>query len=153
MHASQLFYDKLIEFEGLKLSAYLDSASIPTIGIGTIKYPNGKKVSMGDTCTKEEAIAWAKHDAERFEKALSVMVPSTIRQTQFDALMLLMYNIGEAGLRSSTVMRLIKKNPADPAIKAAWLSWNKARVKGVLREVRGLTIRRGKEYALYAAGL
>ena len=152
MQASKLFYDKLIEFEGLKLSAYLDSAGIPTIGIGTIKYPDGRKVRMGDVCTKEQALAWAKHDAERFEKALSPMVPSTVTQQQFDALLLLMYNIGEDGLRGSTVMRLVKKNPTDPAIKPAWLSWNKARVNGKLKEVRGLTIRRGKEYAMYAAG-
>lgn len=152
MQASKLFYDKLIEFEGLKLEAYLDSASIPTIGIGTIKYPDGSKVRMGDVCSNEQALQWAKHDAERFEKALSVMVPATVTQQQFDALLLLMYNIGEAGLRGSTVMRLVKKNPTDPAIKAAWMSWNKARVKGVLKEVRGLTIRRGKEYPMYAAG-
>lgn len=152
MEASQKFYDKLIEFEGLKTAAYLDSAGVPTIGIGTIKYPDGRKVRLGDICTNEQALAWAKHDAGRFEMALSLMVPSTVTQQRFDALLLLMYNIGEAGLRGSTVMRLIKKNPADPAIKAAWMSWNKARVKGVLKEVRGLTIRRGKEYALYAAG-
>ena len=42
-------------FEGLYLSAYLDAAKIPTIGRGTIRYPNGKKVQMGDVCTVEQA--------------------------------------------------------------------------------------------------
>ena len=43
------------EFEGLRLKAYNDGLGVPTIGIGTTVYPNGKKVKMGDACTEVEA--------------------------------------------------------------------------------------------------
>ena len=47
---------KLIQgFEGLKLSAYKDSAGIPTIGYGNITYENGVKVKMGEKITQDRA--------------------------------------------------------------------------------------------------
>lgn len=151
MTASSEFFINLIGYEGLKLKAYLDSASIATIGIGTIKYPNGKKVKLGDTCTKEQAIEYAKHDLDAFEdnlNALTVGVP--LKQNQYDAALLLQYNIGAGAFSKSTVLKLIKANPNDPKIEAAWLQWNKARVNGVLKPIKGLTNRRMGEYKLYS---
>ena len=46
------------EFEGYYSEAYPDPISgwdCPTIGWGTIKYPNGDRVKRGDTCTEGEA--------------------------------------------------------------------------------------------------
>jgi len=44
------------QFEGLKLSPYLDSAGIPTIGYGTISYANEQRVTMSDpTITQDYA--------------------------------------------------------------------------------------------------
>lgn len=145
MIPSDNFYRLLKEFEGCKLKAYLDSAGIPTIGIGTIRYPDGTAVKMGDTCTEEQAKAWAKHDAERKALKLNQLI-SGITQNQFDALLLLMYNIGSAGLADSTVLRRIKHG-GD--VRAAWMMWNKARVKGKLQVVGGLTNRRKKELELF----
>lgn len=54
------------QFEGLKLKAYLDSDGIPTLGIGTIKRPNGERIKMGDTCTIDEAEKWLNDHLERF---------------------------------------------------------------------------------------
>lgn len=153
MKASAAFFDKLIEFEGLLLKAYLDSAGIPTIGIGTIKYPNGKKVKMGDVCTKDQAIQYAKHDVAGFETGLNSLLPGIcITQPQFDAMLLLTYNIGLAGFKGSTVLKLVLKNSRDPKIEDAWLLWNKAKVNGVLKPIKGLTNRRKAEYAIYATG-
>ena len=42
--------DIVKEAEGLRLSAYLCPAGIPTIGYG-----HTKGVKLGDTCTKEQA--------------------------------------------------------------------------------------------------
>ena len=142
MIPSDNFFTKLIELEGLKLKAYKDSAGIPTIGIGTIIYPDGRKVQMGDTCTEDEAIGFSQHDSKTFTDQLNGMVTNQ-NQNQFDALLLLEYNIGASALRKSTVLKRIKTKQGD--IHEAWLMCNKAGGK----VVQGLINRREKEYALY----
>lgn len=148
MQASPRFFEQLIKYEGLKLKAYKDSAGIWTIGIGTIKYPNGKPVKQGDVCTKDQAIEYARHDLYGFETVLNAQLPQ-VNQNQYDACLLLIYNIGAGAFSRSTVLRLIKANRTYPKIEAAWMQWNKARVNGVLQVIKGLTIRRAGEYKLY----
>ena len=60
-------------FEGIYLNAYLDAAKIPTIGRGTIRYPNGKKVQIGDTCTVEQADEYLIFELREKEKAVNVL--------------------------------------------------------------------------------
>lgn len=144
MNISQSFYDLIIGFEGLKLTAYEDSAGIPTIGIGTIKYPNGKRVQMGDTCTKDEAYQYLNNNLADAIKAVQQLVPN-VNQNQFNALVSFQYNTGH--LAGSTLLRRV--NGADGDIREAFTMWNKARVNGVLQVVNGLTIRRNKEADLY----
>lgn len=142
------FYNLLVQFEGLKLKAYLDSASIPTIGIGTIRYPQGNKVLITDTCSESDANIWAKYEADKMALKLSeLLIGGTYQQNEFDALMLLMYNIGSKALADSTVLKRIKTSTGD--IDAAWMMWNKARVNGKLTEIAGLTNRRKKELQLF----
>lgn len=147
---------KLIEyFEGLRLKPYLCSAKIPTIGIGTTIYPNGKKVSMKDSpITKEQAYEYLRNDISKFEKELNYLLGTTkVNQNQFDSLLSFGYNLGmdvdadniAEGLGDSTLFKKVKKNPNDQTIKAEFLKWNKA--GGVV--VKGLTIRRQKEADLY----
>lgn len=148
MIPSPQFYDLLISFEGLKLKAYQDSAGIWTIGIGTIKYPDGKKVSKGDTCTKEQAIEWATFEAEHKAGTLSgLLINVPVTQNQFDALLSLVYNIGAGAFAASTLLKRVKGKPGD--IREAFLMWNKATVNGVKVAIPGLTKRRNKEADLY----
>lgn len=147
---------KLIEFfEGLRLKPYLCSAKVPTIGIGTTIYPNGKKVSIKDApITKEQAYEYLRHDISKFEKDLNILLGKTIvNQNQFDALLSFGYNVGmdvdsdtkAEGLGDSTLFKKVKINPNDLTIRQEFLKWNKA--GGVV--VNGLTIRRNKEADLY----
>jgi GH24 family phage-related lysozyme (muramidase) len=47
---------KLIkEFEGLDLKAYDDGVGVATIGYGTTRWPDGRKVKLGETCTQAQA--------------------------------------------------------------------------------------------------
>ncbi len=48
MNISQNCLDLIKKWEGFRANAYLDPVGIPTIGYGTIRYPNGQKVQMGD---------------------------------------------------------------------------------------------------------
>ena len=74
------------------------------------------------------------------------------RDYQRAAAVSLAYNIGIAGFCGSTAR---KKFDAGDVIGGcnAFLSWNKARVGGVLRPVKGLTARRERERALCLKGV
>jgi lysozyme len=75
-----------------------------------------------------------------------------VTQNQFDALVSLCFNIGTGGFSQSSVLRLANAGSTDKvAITAAFGAWNKVTNPNTqLKEVsKGLTVRRGREAALY----
>ena len=55
------------EFESFRAKPYLDSEGIPTIGYGTTSYPDGRKVTMGDSpITKDVADTYFQHHVDQF---------------------------------------------------------------------------------------
>lgn len=86
----------IAQCEGLRLNAYLDSRKIPTIGFGTIVYPNGIKVKMGDKITSDQAKSYLNDHLEKFvypavNKLIGVlMVPDKV----YAALCSIAYNNG-----------------------------------------------------------
>ena len=136
--------DFIATFESLRLVAYLCPANIWTIGWGTTVYPNGIKVKKGDTCTVDQAKAYKSHDLNRFQKCVNDAVTVPINQNQFDALVSLIYNIGEAAFKSSTLLK--KLNAADYNGAAdQFLVWNKSKGK----VLNGLVNRRAAERMLF----
>lgn len=136
---------KLLEqFEGLRLEAYLDSASIYTIGYGTIKYPDGRKVKKGDKITKAQAKEYKLHDLKEFESTVNTSVKVPLTQNQYDALVSLSYNIGSGAFKNSTLLK--KLNSGDYKGSAEqFLVWNKVNSK----KVQGLVNRREAERNLF----
>lgn len=131
-------------FESLKLKAYLCPANVWTIGWGTTVYPSGIKVKKGDTCTVDQAKAYKSHDLNRFQKCVNDSVTVPLNQNQFDALVSLTYNIGEAAFKSSTLLK--KLNAADYNGAAdQFLVWNKSKGK----VLNGLVNRRAAERTLF----
>lgn len=125
--------DFLIKEEGIRLKPYLDSAGIPTIGIGCTYYEDGTRVKMTDPpISKERAILLFKNILKPFETAVWSVTRDDIKQQQFNALTSLSYNIGVNGFKGSTVLRLVNKNPNDPAIGKAFEMWKSAGGKPVL---------------------
>ena len=148
MQPSKLFFDLVEHFEGVKLNAYLDSASIATIGIGTTVYPSGLPVKMGDKCTVDQAYEYLKHHV-----AKNVKIEGEFRQHEYDAILSLVYNIGQWAFNKSTLKKIIDAKRTDEnSIYNAFLMWNKASVKGVKIEIDGLTRRRKSEAFLFING-
>ena len=136
---------KLLEqFEGLRLEAYLDSAGIATIGFGTIKYPNGSKVKLGDKITKAQAKEYKLHDLKEFENTVNTFVKAPLNQNQYDALVSLSYNIGSNAFKNSTLLKKLNSGDYKGAAEQ-FLSWNKAGGK----KVQGLVNRREAERKLF----
>lgn len=105
-------------FENCKLKAYLDSGGIPTIGIGTIKKPDGTRIKMGDTCTKEQAEEWCLDHCKKsvFPAVDKLQSIYKFNDDVFAALCCLAYNIGSALSGQSILTALKNGNLNDLAL-------------------------------------
>jgi lysozyme len=146
MKINQLGIDLIKQFEGCKLSPYKCSAGVATIGYGSTFYPNNIRVQMSDKpITKEYAEELLKSNLKVFEDGVSRYVKSKINSNQFSALVSFAFNLGVGNLAKSTLLKLVNKNPSDPAINLEFMKWNKANGK----VLAGLTRRRQAESELY----
>lgn len=132
-------------FEGLRLKSYLCPAKIATIGYGTTKYPNGKKVSLGDPeITELQAAEYLEHEINEKAAGVEKYVTVAINQNQFDALVSFAYNLGVGALQKSTLIRLLNAGDVSGAAEQ-FLRWTKASGK----ELPGLLRRRQAERSLF----
>ncbi len=149
MKISQNCLDIIKKWEGFKLDAYLDPVGIPTIGYGTIRYPNGQKVKLGDKISEVEAEVFLKFEVDEVVKNLKDSLTGIkINQNQFDAIVSLCYNIGVGGFKGSTVLKKLKAGDFKAASEAFEM-WNKGTINGIKQELKGLTNRRKDERKLF----
>ena len=126
------------EFEGCKLTAYLDVVGILTIGVG---HTGGVKI--GDEITEAEADAFLQEDLRTAEDALK-SVTTPLNQEQYDALCSLIFNIGVGAFKKSTLLKQLNAGDTQSAADQ-FLRWNRAG-KNV---IAGLTRRRVAERQLF----
>ena len=132
------------KWEGCKLTAYLDSGGVWTIGYGTTFYPDGTRVKEGDTCTQEQADAWLQGHVNDLVFELLNEVKVTLNANQIKALVCFIYNIGMGAFKKSTMLRLINDGKVLEASEQ-FIRWNKD--NGVV--VPGLINRRLDEKKLF----
>jgi lysozyme len=145
MELSQKGKDLIMQFEGLKLTAYQDSVGIWTIGFGNIYYENNVAVKKGDIITHNRAIELFNLIVKRFEVGVDELVTSNVNQNQFDAMVSLAYNIGINNFKNSSLLKMVNNGPSNSSIYLQFLRWNKAKGK----VIEGLTRRRMAESNLY----
>jgi lysozyme len=136
-------------FEGEELTAYQDQVGVWTIGVGITYYQNGMNVKKGDVITQAESTTLFTWMAQSKLDAINPYIPLGLNDHQVGALLSLAYNIGDQGLIDSTVLRLVTANKQDPAIKSAFLLWDKGHIKGKLVTLTDLLVRRTKEANYY----
>lgn len=138
--------DLVKSFEGFFPKPYLCPANVPTIGYGTIMYPNGRKVTLQDPAISEsKAIEYMRYELNKKAKEVDAMTTDSVNQNQFDALVSFAYNCGSNALKNSTLLKRVNSNPNDKSITDAFLMWVKADGK----TLSGLVRRRKAEAALY----
>jgi lysozyme len=138
--------------EGCELEAYLCPAGVPTIGIGSTMYPDGKRVKLGDKITEERAEELLMWELETKSASVRSFLDKVVyNQNQFDALVSFAFNLGLGALQGSTLLKKVRKNPNDPTIHDEFMKWIKVRnpKTKVLEKSNGLTRRRKLESALY----
>lgn len=99
--------------------------------------------------SEDRAKALFQKDLQPFVDGVNNKVMATLSQNQFDALVLLVFNIGLGNFASSSVLKLIN-NPAAqthyPDLEAAWKAWNKSQGN----VMQGLVNRRDAEWNIYS---
>jgi len=141
-------------YEGLRLEAYLCPAGIWTVGWGSTFYEDGKPVKKGDKITKERAEALLPAILTKFEQPVSRHMTVPVKQYEFDAMVLLTFNIGIGNFEKSTLLRKLKAKAPKAEIAAQFAVWNKAKnpKTKVLEPLAGLTKRRAAEAYLFEHG-
>ena len=111
--------------EGLRLTAYRDVAGTWTIGYGSTRCHDGKRVKPGDRLANEpQAAALLNNTVGQFEEAVNRLVKVPLTQNQFDALVSFTYNEGTGALEKSAL--LAELNIQDYAAAAEqFLAWDK----------------------------
>jgi lysozyme len=139
--------DLLKSSEGLRLGSYLCQAGVLTIGYGHTSAAGEPTVKPDMKITEREAEVILAHDLLKYEMAVAKAVTILISDNQYSALVLLCFNIGPKGFKSSTVLKRTNLGDFNGAAKA-FAMWNKAGGK----VSKGLTTRRAAEAALFLAG-
>ena len=137
--------DLIRSFESVRLEAYDDGGGVWTIGWGHVR-----GVTEGMTATREQAEQWFADDIGRAEDALDGMLSVALSQGQRDALASFIFNLGPGSFRTSTLRKMVNARDWHQASRE-FSRWDKQRVGGVLKERRGLILRRHQEAALFCA--
>lgn len=139
MRVSDICFEKIQEFEGLRLTAYKCPAGVWTIGYG-----HTKGVKMGQTITKAQAETLLRGDllpCEEYVRGLNL----ELTQGQFDALVDFCFNLGTAALQRSTLLQKIHTKADELTIRNEFTKWVNA---GGVR-LQGLVKRRAWEADRY----
>ena len=148
MNFSQKCLELIKKWEGLYLDAYLDPVKIPTIGYGTIRYPNGEAVRLGDRITKQQAEGYLQYECEGIIGRLSSLISVTVTQNQFDAIVSFCFNLGVGAFEDSTLRRELNNGNFAGAANE-FDRWVFATENGVKIQFPGLVNRRNDEQALF----
>lgn len=135
--------DKGIQFlkqrEGEVLHVYKDSRGLWTVGVGHLLTAEDKKLwTLGSKITQDESTKLLRSDLESREQFLTALIKVPVTQNQFDAMLSLLFNIGNKAFAGSTLLKRL--NAGDYAGAAdAFMSWTKAGSdKNILRPRREL---------------
>lgn len=145
MNISQNGITLIKGFEGLRLTAYLDSVGIPTIGYGSTYCICGNKITLQTKpITPEIAEFMLRTNVRIYELGVFQSLTKQPSQSQYDAMVSLCYNIGVNNFKNSTLVK--KFNSGD--IKGAADQFSVWRLAGG-KVSQGLVNRRAKERSYF----
>lgn len=135
-------------FEGLYLKPYLCPANVPTIGVGSTFYEDGRRVSLKDPpISRERALELLDHELEQCLPRVLRLCPglSDWGDEATGAILDFAFNCGTGALQASTLRRRINADDTQGA-RAELMRWT----RGGGRVLPGLVRRRAAEAALLA---
>ncbi|MBS6673252.1 MAG: lysozyme [Haemophilus paraphrohaemolyticus] len=130
--------------EGERLTAYADIIGVWTIGVGHTGAVDGKPVAKGMVISADKSRELLSADLLKFESAIARLVKVPLKQYEFDALVSLVFNIGETNFARSTLLKKLNTNDFKGAAEQ-FLAWKNAGG----RPVQGLLNRRKREKDMF----
>ena len=144
----QAAVDLVKEFEGFRSKAYTCPANVPTIGYGH----TGPDVKMADVgrkaVTMEEAWELLRTDLTKAAADVDELVKVPLTRNQRGALASFVFNLGSGSFARSTLLRVLNQGDYVAAAEQ-FRVWDKAKVKGALVTLGGLSRRRAAECLLF----
>ncbi|WVX92974.1 lysozyme [Escherichia phage TR3] len=134
--------------EGVEYRPYMDIAGIPTVCSGV----TGPDVIVGKVYGARECRNLLERHIKIHGKYVQDAVTYPISPETRAALISFSYNVGGSAMRKSTAVRLINQGKVEQGCKALGM-WNKARINGKLKVVKGLVNRRNEEIKLCLSGV
>lgn len=122
-----------------------------TIGYGHLILKN-EWSTYNTGISEPDACKLFDRDLAPFVKAVRDQVSAKVNQNEFDALVLLTFNIGAQAFSESSVRRLVNDPTAKTNytnLEAAWKAWNKSQGK----VMKGLDNRRNSEWNIFSKGV
>lgn len=147
MQLSQRGLELIASHEGFVDHVYRDPVGVETVGYGTTR-PEAIERYRHSGISREQALAELRGDVERFESAMRRLITVPLNQNQWDAVVSLVYNVGEGVITpaQSTFARLLNAGDYEAAA-SQMLRWTKA--GDPPRDLAGLVRRRQEERALF----
>jgi lysozyme len=140
MNLSPQGLDNIKGFEQLRLTAYLDTGGVWTIGYG-----HTRSALSGMQISEARALMLLAEDVAEAVAAVNKMVRVPLEQYEFDALVSFVFNIGVGAFKSSTMLRCINDRAEPMRIGTEFLRW----VYDNGKKIAGLETRRRKERLLF----
>lgn len=137
----------ITRFEGLRLRPYLCPAGVPSVGLGSTRYLDGRPVRLTDPpITREHAYALAVEQLRRdYLPAVLRLCHGIDSYDKLAGVLSWTYNCGTGALQASTLRRRI--NAGDwPGAQAEMRKW----IRGGGRILPGLVTRRAVESGMLA---
>ena len=133
---------------GKDITAWVKGA---TIGYGHL-IAKGQWEIYKNGMTDDGANTLFAADLDPFAKLVQQGITVNLAQQEFDALVILAFNIGPANFSDSSVVKLVNDPDASTSyasLEAAWKAWNKSQGK----VMKGLDNRRQCEWDIYTKGV
>lgn len=158
MKISQQGLDFLKDYETLSLQPYSDKIGLKsapikdwseaaTIGYGHLilkdewpKYKNGITIKQAEELLHSDLVD--------FEKTINSVVKKQLKQNEYDALVILAFNIGAPSFFKSSLLKLLNGQAGSnyPTLELAWKAFNKDNGK----VSNGLVNRRASEWNIFS---
>jgi lysozyme len=140
MNLSSNGLDAIKGFEQLRLTAYLDTGGVWTIGYG-----HTRSALSGMQISEARALMLLAQDVAEAVEAVNKLVRVPLEQYEFDALVSFVFNIGVGAFKSSTMLRCVNDRAEPMRIGTEFLRW----VYDNGKKIAGLETRRRKERLLF----
>jgi len=132
--------DTIKGFEQLRLTAYLDTGGVWTIGYG-----HTRSALSGMQISEARALMLLAQDVAEAVEAVNKLVRVPLEQYEFDALVSFVFNVGVGAFKSSTMLRCVNDRAEPMRIGTEFLRW----VYDNGKKIAGLETRRRKERLLF----